>query len=291
MGAIFGKPDVTPSPKQGLKKRGKGAASLAASRRGVKKARPGIDAFKRLCDGDVVRSVYQATESIQDASETLLPKQAVQFLTDIGTQTDISGNNRSLIPFFDKSFSTQAFCYHAVLSLVKPQLIPFPRAPTVCETGYRGTHDALVPFSVATSITVFLSGLPPGARYYGFDLPETSAMRARTVHGKSIPLGAGGPNGIGPVTQRLNKTLFADRIFIHRGDSSLTIPRFLKRNPEFKCNTHPSYIHPSLPASHTQSYIHPNLSLPLTHNPSPAQPSLAHFFRPRHMHPTHVAPQ
>ena len=210
---------------------------------------PRIEDFAKLC---TTRAIFDTAAGTWASSKSLLPASAPQFLSSIGF-------SNVPIATLTKSLAAEAFCYHSLLKVVKPfghraavhGEDSFPHA--VCETGFRLTGELLVPFSLATSVSMFLSALPAESRYYGFDLalPPSSGSQASSLPAKNLeklPIGARGVDGMREVMQRLNTTIFPGRVFITYGDSDETIPAFLNENDEFKCahQMHPSPSYASL---------------------------------------------
>ena len=79
---------------------------------------------------------------------------------------------------------------------------PFVR--TICETGFNSGHSSFNYLTANDQVTV-----------HSFDLGE---------HTYAIPM-----------AQYLNET-FPGRLFVHFGDSTVTVPQFIRENPNFRCD-------------------------------------------------------
>jgi hypothetical protein len=153
---------------------------------------------------DFVRS--EASHQRGDRCDKLL------FVGTPASEFTLSGSYKSLKPAFvdiiRRSGYIEAFEGHsgrsAIQTLALHYLASRPTVHTVCETGYNVGHSA---FNYLTA--------NPRLVVHSFDIGQYEWTL--------------------PSAQNLSQ-LFPGRLFVHIGDSAVTVPKFLSENPSLKCN-------------------------------------------------------
>jgi len=137
------------------------------------------------------------------------------------------------VPLLQKGLMTtlrvrkQACCYNALLGTLAKHS---GKDTTVCETGF-GTAKPYTYVSLALSATVFLSALPEGTRYLGFDVQAPEIEPHVTQASMLTPA-----QRMTLTATVLNRTMFPGQLHVEYGPSQAKLAPFFAARPSTMCD-------------------------------------------------------